>query len=83
MRKIADWILTLFVFVGILQRNRANRWTEKQREREIGRGGKEKGKGRGVEGKGEEIFKELVHMIVGAVKFEIHRAGWQKNSGGS
>ena len=73
----------MFVFVGILQRNRANRWTEKQREREIGRGGKEKGKGRGVEGKGEEIFKELVHMIVGAVKFEIHRAGWQKNSGGS
>lgn len=48
----------------------------RERKRREGKGAEE--------GRREGIFKQLVHMIVGAVKSEIYKAGWQRiNSGRS
>ena len=46
----------------------------RERKRREGKGAEE--------GRREEIFKKLVHMIVGAVKFEIHKAGWRRRNPG-
>ena len=46
----------------------------RERKRREGKGAEE--------GRREEIFKKLVHVIVGAVKFEIHKAGWQRRNSG-
>ena len=46
----------------------------RERKRREGKGAEE--------GRREEIFKKLVHVIVGVVKFEIHKAGWQRRSSG-